>query len=57
MPRSVSTSTCAVPVSGVFGFEAELRKVIASRCKDHVPEELITRVADALREEHSRQAN
>ena len=40
---------------GAYGFEAELRKVIASRCKDHVPEELITRVADALSEEHGRQ--
>jgi mycothiol system anti-sigma-R factor len=45
------------PCVGKFGFEAELRKVIASRCKDHVPEELITRVSDALREEHSRQSN
>ncbi len=45
------------PCVGIFGFEAELRKVIASRCKDHVPDELITRVADALREEHSRQSN
>jgi mycothiol system anti-sigma-R factor len=43
------------PCVGAYGFEAELRKVIASRCKDHVPEELITRVADALSEEHGRQ--
>jgi mycothiol system anti-sigma-R factor len=40
-----------------YGFETELRRVIASRCKDHVPDELITRVADALRQEHSRQSN
>ncbi len=45
------------PCVGAYGFEAELRKVIASRCKDHVPDELITRVADALSEEHSRQSN
>ena len=45
------------PCVGAYGFEAELRKVIASRCKDHVPEELITRVAEALREEHGRQSN
>jgi mycothiol system anti-sigma-R factor len=45
------------PCVGAYGFEAELRKVIASRCKDHVPDVLITRVADALREEHSRQSN
>ncbi len=45
------------PCVGAYGFEAELRKVIASRCKDHVPDELITRVAAALHEEHTRQAN
>ena len=45
------------PCVGAYGFEAELRKVIASRCKDHVPEELISRVAAALNEEHLRQAN
>ena len=45
------------PCVGAYGFEAELRKVIASRCKDHVPDELIGRVADALRDEHSRQSN
>ncbi len=42
---------------GAYGFETELRRVIASRCKDHVPDELITRVADALRDEHGRQSN
>jgi len=45
------------PCVGAYGFEAELRKVIASRCKDHVPEDLITRVAAALEEEHLRQSN
>lgn len=45
------------PCVGAYGFEAELRKVIASRCKDHVPDDLITRVAEALRQEHSRQSN
>jgi mycothiol system anti-sigma-R factor len=40
-----------------YGFEFELRRVIASRCKDRVPDDLITRVADALAEEHSRQSN
>lgn len=45
------------PCVGAYGFEAELRKVIASRCKDHVPDALIERVAAALREEHSRQGN
>ncbi len=45
------------PCVGAYGFESELRKVIASRCKDHVPEDLITRVAAALEEEHTRQSN
>jgi mycothiol system anti-sigma-R factor len=39
------------PCVDVYGFETELRKVIANRCKDHVPESLIERVAHALREE------
>ena len=41
------------PCVGAYGFEAELRKVIASRCKDHVPDDLITRVAEALQREHT----
>ena len=45
------------PCVGAYGFEAELRKVIASRCKDHVPDDLITRVAEALRQEQTRQSN
>jgi mycothiol system anti-sigma-R factor len=45
------------PCVGAYGFESELRRVIASRCRDHVPDELITRVADAIRDEHSRQSN
>jgi mycothiol system anti-sigma-R factor len=45
------------PCVGAYGFETELRRVIANRCKDHVPDALIDRVAEALREEHSRQSN
>ncbi len=45
------------PCVGAYGFEAELRRVVANRCKDHVPETLIVRVAEALREEHDRSAN
>ena len=41
------------PCVGAFGFEAELRKLIASRCHDHVPESLRARVAQALREERA----
>jgi mycothiol system anti-sigma-R factor len=44
------------PCLDAFDFEAELRVVIASRCKDHVPEELRRRVHDALTEEERRQA-
>ncbi len=44
------------PCVGAYGFEAELRKVIANRCKDHVPDSLMQRVADALREEQRRPA-
>ncbi len=45
------------PCVGAYGFETELRKVIANRCKDHVPDALLVRVAEALRDEHSRQSN
>jgi mycothiol system anti-sigma-R factor len=45
------------PCVGAYGFESELRRVIANRCKDHVPDSLIARVAEALRDEHSRQSN
>ncbi len=43
------------PCVGAYGFESELRKVIANRCRDRVPDALVARVADALREEHGRQ--
>ena len=39
------------PCGGAAEFEAELRKVIANRCKDRVPQSLIDRVAAALNEE------
>ena len=42
------------PCGGAAEFEAELRRVIANRCKDRVPESLIHRVAEAI-EEESRQ--
>jgi len=45
------------PCVGAFGFEAELRKVIANRCKDHVPDALLDRVAHALQDERVRQGN
>lgn len=42
------------PCGGAFDFEAELRAVIASRCKDHVPEALRERIHAALYEEERR---
>jgi mycothiol system anti-sigma-R factor len=45
------------PCVGAYGFESELRKVIANRCKDHVPDALIVRVAEALRNEHTSKSN
>jgi mycothiol system anti-sigma-R factor len=39
------------PCGGAAEFEAELRKVIANRCKDRVPQSLIDRVAVAIDEE------
>ena len=39
------------PCVGAYGFETELRKVIANRCKDRVPDSLIRRVAEAIDEE------
>ena len=41
---------CA-PCGGAVEFEAELRQVIANRCKDHVPESLMQRIAAAIDEE------
>jgi len=43
------------PCAGAAGFEAELRLVIANRCKDHVPESLRQRIA-ALIEAERRQS-
>jgi mycothiol system anti-sigma-R factor len=45
------------PCVRAYGFEAELRKVIASRCKDRVPESLVARVAAALAAENARQGS
>jgi mycothiol system anti-sigma-R factor len=42
------------PCFEAFDFEAELRTVIASHCKDHVPESLRARIHSALHEEERR---
>ncbi len=39
------------PCVGAYGFETELRRVIADRCQERVPDSLRARVADALRAE------
>jgi len=40
------------PCLRVFGFETELRKLIANRCRDQVPDELRIRIAAAIDHEH-----
>lgn len=39
------------PCGGAAHFEEELRRVIADRCKDRVPQSLMERVAAAINEE------
>jgi mycothiol system anti-sigma-R factor len=39
------------PCFAAFGFEAELKAVVALKCRDEVPDSLRRRVADALRAE------
>lgn len=45
------------PCADAAGFEADLRRVIANRCKDHVPETLIQRVATIIHEEEKHHGN
>ena len=40
--------------AGAADFEAELRTVIASRCRDRVPDSLLDRIAGAIHEESRR---
>jgi mycothiol system anti-sigma-R factor len=40
------------PCLHAFDFEAELRKLIANRCKDRVPDHLRERIAAAIDHEH-----
>jgi mycothiol system anti-sigma-R factor len=37
-----------IPCLGAFDFEAELRLVIAQKCRDSVPDALRRRIADAI---------
>ena len=41
------------PCGGAADFEAELRRVIANRCQDRVPQSLMDRIAAAIEEEGS----
>jgi mycothiol system anti-sigma-R factor len=41
------------PCSGAAEFEAELRHVIADRCRDRVPDSLLQRVADCIEAERN----
>jgi len=40
------------PCLKMFGFEAELRRVVHDRCRDAVPDGLRRRIADSLNHEH-----
>jgi mycothiol system anti-sigma-R factor len=45
------------PCFAAFDFEAELRQVVANRCRDHVPDHLRDRIATAIQhEQHEREA-
>jgi mycothiol system anti-sigma-R factor len=44
------------PCVDMYGFEAELRRVIACKCQESVPAELRERIAIAIHHEHSRTA-
>ncbi len=40
------------PCVEVYGFETEIRRLVADRCRDQVPDELRTRIAAAIDHEH-----
>jgi mycothiol system anti-sigma-R factor len=42
------------PCLQMFGFEAELRKIVACRCQETVPDGLRARIASAIEHEHGR---
>lgn len=49
---SVHLDECG-PCASAAGFEAELRVIIASRCRDRVPDSLIARVAAVIAAEEA----
>ncbi len=40
------------PCGKAFDFEQEIRKVIADKCKDKVPDTLREKIADAIKHDH-----
>lgn len=42
------------PCLQMFGFEAELRRVVACKCQETVPDELRQRIASAIHHEHEK---
>ena len=40
------------PCLQMFGFEAELRRVVANKCRDSVPSSLRARIAESINHEH-----
>ena len=45
---------CA-PCASAAGFETELRQIVADKCKDHVPDSLMQRVAQQIDAERRKQ--
>jgi len=44
------------PCLKMFGFEAELRRVVHDKCRDAVPDSLRKRIADTIDHEHAASA-
>ena len=42
------------PCFEMYGFEAELRRLVACKCQEAVPDELRARIAAALHHEHDK---
>jgi len=47
---------CA-PCLRAFGFETEIRRLVADRCRDKVPDELRIRIAAVIAHEHKQSAS
>ena len=49
-PSSRTTSTGCTPCLEAFDFEAELRILVSTKCREEAPDALRQRVIDALRD-------